>query len=233
VDRYVREGFTFMINGAQETPPNPSTATGSGFASLDREKENLHFEAIVNGLSDTLIAAHFHRAPAGVPGPVIFPLNQLIQAPFNDTVAVYGDWTDDDSPAFDSTVVDALFANQVYVNFHTAQYPNGEVRGQLIQGGDCFETITAVQFQDVPGEFVIYPVPSSDIVSIDYNAKISSDVQMVVYDISGRVVSMEKFSAIAGMNKMQMDVSKFNPGVYFIKIENSGKQMFYGKLIKG
>jgi hypothetical protein len=234
VDRYAREGFTYMINGTQETPPNASPATGSGFLSLDRELENVHFEAIVNGLSDTLIDAHLHRAPSGLPGPVIFPLNQLIATPFNDTVAVYGDWTDDDNPPFDTATVAALFANEVYINFHTQQYPNGEVRGQVIQGGDCFETITAVQvFQNESGEFVIYPVPSSDIVSVDYTAKSGSDVRMVVYDISGRVVSAEKFSAVAGMNKMKVDISRFNPGVYFIKVENSGKQMFYGKLIKG
>jgi hypothetical protein len=104
----------------------------------------------------------------------------------------------------------------------------------VVQGGDCFETITAVQtFKDESGEFVIYPVPSSDVVSVNYNAKFGSDVRIVVYDISGRVVSAEKFSAVSGMNKMQVDISRFNPGIYFIKIENSGKQMFYGKLIKG
>ncbi len=234
VERYAREGFTYMINGTQETPPNSSTATGSGFLSLDRELENVHFEAIVNGLSDTLIAAHFHRGAIGLPGPVIFPLNQFIATPFNDTVSVYGDWIDDDTPAFDTAAVAALFANEVYVNFHTTLYPNGEVRGQVLQGGDCFETITAVQtFQNETGEFVIYPVPSSDIVSVDYNAKFGSDVRIVLYDISGRVVSVEKFSAVSGMNKIKVDISRFNPGVYFIKIENSGKQMFYGKLIKG
>ena len=233
VERYAREGFTYMIDGAQEAPPVTSAATGSGFLSLDREFENIHFEAIVNGLSDTLTSAHFHQAPVGVPGPIIFPLTQFIETPLNDSVAIYGDWIDEDSIAFDTTAMNALFAGEVYINLHTDLYPNGEVRGQVKQGGDCFETITSIADENEMGGFVIYPVPSSDFITINYTAKRSSDVQIYLYDLSGREISFEKFYAGTGANKVTIDLTRFNSGIYFIKIENSGKRMFYGKLIKG
>lgn len=95
---------------------------------------------------DNLRAAHIHRAPAGVNGPVIFG---FFGAPFNDNnpndVVVTplangvggrftGKW---DLPEGNNTTLTAelpnLLAGSTYLNFHTVRFPGGEIRGQILR----------------------------------------------------------------------------------------------------
>ena len=75
----------------------------------------------ISGLEgiDTPIAAHIHKGKAGVPGPVVIPLD----AKFKLTGCIF--------PTL--STVKALEANPkgYYVNVHTKRYPSGAIRGQL------------------------------------------------------------------------------------------------------
>ncbi|MCC7439393.1 MAG: CHRD domain-containing protein, partial [Armatimonadetes bacterium] len=67
-------------------------------------------------------AAHFHRAAQGESGPVVHALTMNT----GDSV-VEGVW----SGLSDQDIADIRTGN-IYLNVHTAQYPNGEIRGQVI-----------------------------------------------------------------------------------------------------
>ena len=67
-------------------------------------------------------AAHIHKGGAGVAGPVVVPLG--------------GSYKAKGCASAPKNVIEAIESspNAYYVNVHTAKYPNGSVRGQLVVG---------------------------------------------------------------------------------------------------
>lgn len=112
--------FKAVINAASETPANASTATGT--ATLTFNTTTKIFSIVVNFTGITATAAHIHKGEVGVPGGVIFGFTAPITSPINYT-----------SAALDASQEADLNANLYYVNIHSAAFPAGEIRGQLIK----------------------------------------------------------------------------------------------------
>src|SRR5258708_21255175 len=67
--------FTANLNGAQETPPNNSTATGTATLLLSPDEQTALVSLNFNGLSSAETAAHIHGPAApGTQGNILFPL---------------------------------------------------------------------------------------------------------------------------------------------------------------
>ena len=64
-------------------------------------------------------------------------------------------------------------------------------------------------------QFVVYPNPASDLVTIILREGASDKVD--IYNSSMQLVSSEKIT----FNKVYIDMSKFSRGMYFIKVNNS------------
>ena len=147
--------FSANITGGQEFPPSASTAFGSARLVLNDSQNALSYFITINGLDftgaqsaalgDNLTGGHFHFAPPGVNGPVVFGFfpvpsndigpNDLIFTPFTSGVGgtISGKW---DAAEGNNTTLTAQLANlragRIYLNFHTAQFPGGEIRGQIL-----------------------------------------------------------------------------------------------------
>ncbi|MEO8148753.1 MAG: CHRD domain-containing protein [Bacteroidia bacterium] len=213
--RYAREGLTYTIDATQETPPNTSTATGTGLASIDRFKENVHFMLAVNGLTGNINAAHFHNATAGIAGGVIYGISSFFSMT-GTSDAANGYWTDDDTPAFDSTDADMFMGNAVYVNMHTAAFPGGEVRGQLNLGGDCFVTPSAVIENIRDANITVYPNPASSDLYIKVNTQLINNASVKIFNIIGSEVSETTLNGNSIDNSI--NISSLNKGMYFVEI---------------
>lgn len=111
--------FKATLTGAQEVPANASTATGE--ASLVYDSISKVFTLSVTHTIPNPTNGHIHKAPIGVSGGVIFPF-----ASFTSPISYT-------SPVLDATQQADLKANLYYVNIHTAAFPGGEIRGQLIR----------------------------------------------------------------------------------------------------
>jgi hypothetical protein len=109
------------LQGSQEVPPTSSTATGTVKALLDKGTDSVFVTGNYFGLTGPPIAAHIHRAPVGISGPVIVPLS----ASGSDTGAVSGTGL-----LAASDVIEMVNGN-TYVNVHTDSFPAGEIRAQL------------------------------------------------------------------------------------------------------
>jgi hypothetical protein len=114
--------FSTTLNGAKETPPTSSSATGTGTFTLT--SSGLQYDITLRGLSGSVITgAHFHHGDIGVAGPVVEPIT------FNaSTLRATGTWTD-----LTAEERSELLDGDVYVNVHTAAYPDGEIRGQVLR----------------------------------------------------------------------------------------------------
>jgi hypothetical protein len=111
------------LSGKNEVPKTPLTGHGIVNLTLDAKKRSVcwTFEGIT-GIGKPLVA-HIHKAPVGKSGPVVVPLGGAFKAKGCTT-------------ASSSKLVEAIESgpNAYYVNVHTAKYPNGVIRGQLVAG---------------------------------------------------------------------------------------------------
>jgi hypothetical protein len=111
--------LTATLTGAQETPPNPSAATGTATVNVDKTAKTFTASITTTGISGT--GAHIHAGMPGVAGPILFP--------FTESPAGSGKWAT--NATLDDTQLQAMLAGNYYVNVHSATYPAGEIRGQL------------------------------------------------------------------------------------------------------
>jgi hypothetical protein len=116
--------FTATLNGSQETPPNNSTAAGTATLLLSPDEKTALVSLNFNGLSSAETAAHIHGpAPPGTAGAVLFPLPN---GSFTDFLI---------SPS--ATDVQNLKNGQLYINVHSSNFLNGEIRGQFQTGASA------------------------------------------------------------------------------------------------
>lgn len=132
--------FKAPLSGAEEVPPNDSTATGQAIFKLSRDGQTLEYRLITANI-ENVTQAHIHLAPAGVNGPVVAwlypdgPPAQLIPGRSNGVLATAtitaGDLVGSLVGADLDVLVDAMRDGGAYVNVHTSQFPAGEIRGQI------------------------------------------------------------------------------------------------------
>ena len=114
------------LEGSQEVPPNDSLAVGEAVLEIDPSTRDFFLAVNVIGLETVdIIRAHLHKAPAGVNGPVIVPLDISLFA--GDANLLTGHFSD----TLVSKDLGDLLGGSVYLNVHTTEYPGGEIRGQL------------------------------------------------------------------------------------------------------
>jgi hypothetical protein len=112
--------FSANLIGAAEVPPNESTGAGTVVADYDTDTKLLKWMITFEGLTGSATAAHFHGPAApDENAPPVVPIEGTLASPTT------GEATLTDDQAAD------LQAGKWYFNIHTAQYPDGELRGQL------------------------------------------------------------------------------------------------------
>jgi hypothetical protein len=121
-------GNTYTISasltGGAETPGNASTGTGMLTGTYDPASYKLTYTLTWNKISGAPTEMHFHGpAAAGVSGPVAVSITG-----FSATVtgSVSG------SAVLSVGQAGDLLSGKWYVNIHTAAFPNGEIRGQVV-----------------------------------------------------------------------------------------------------
>ncbi|MGE5439510.1 MAG: CHRD domain-containing protein [Bacteroidota bacterium] len=115
-------GFYANMTGAQEVPPVNSTAKATGYFVLTHK--GLVFNITVNS-KDSIIAAQFYRAPAGMIGGVVRTLNELKGS------QAAGIWKFDDPEPLSNDILAELMKGNIYINLMTDKNRAGEIRGQL------------------------------------------------------------------------------------------------------
>jgi hypothetical protein len=117
--------FDVALDGEQEVPESGSQATGQATLTVNLASGAVEGQLTLTGLDAT--AAHIHDAFAGTNGGVLVPLEQDGTNPSLFTVPA--------DAALDAAGVDRLLAGALYVNAHTAAFPGGEIRGQILPDG--------------------------------------------------------------------------------------------------
>lgn len=116
-----RSVLAAQMSAGQEVPTNASTATGTGFVTLDAATGRIAARLTLFGMTGTV--AHIHAANVGTNGPVIVDLTQ--------TAPGSGIWLSAPNATLTSVQMDLLSNGGLYFNAHSARFPGGEIRGQI------------------------------------------------------------------------------------------------------
>lgn len=133
--------FTTTLSGANETIPNASPATGTGTLTLSSDQNSIHVQLNWVGLTAPAAASHIHCcAFQGANGPVAVGFDTpaatsgSIDRTYDLTLlSTYGAGFQpgQDAATKRAAFLAGLFGGLTYFNVHNANFPAGEIRGQL------------------------------------------------------------------------------------------------------
>jgi len=112
-----------VANGSLQVPENSSAAVANLSGTYNANANLLKYNVVWTGLSTTATAAHFHGIAApGITANALYPLNVDING-LSGTAS--GEITVADS------VENALLSGRIYYDIHSAEFPDGEIRGPV------------------------------------------------------------------------------------------------------
>jgi len=132
------EVYTAQLDGQQEVPVVQTTANGTAELTAPHVS-SITYSLNVSGI-DRVTAAHIHNGHPGENGPVVVTLFKADQPTGpTDGILAEGNITDAnlEGPMQGKSISDlstAMQNGQTYINVHTQQNPNGEIRGQITSG---------------------------------------------------------------------------------------------------
>lgn len=121
--------FTAALKGSEEVPSVTTDGSGTASAALDEAGTTLRVEGTYTDLSGAPVAGHIHEAPRGENGPVVVPLTLTPDEtdPTSGTFSVEAPIGEGEGQLSAATLAE----NGYYLNLHTEENPDGEIRGQL------------------------------------------------------------------------------------------------------
>jgi len=170
--------YVATLTGSQEVPANRSAATGVASVIVNAARTSWHFRA---NTSLTPTAAHIHSAIAGVNGGVLYSLGTAGMLMEGNQAITAADFT-----ALDNTAL--------YVNAHTAAFPGGEIRGQLLRAGSELFVANLTGAQENPP--VTTSLTGNSSVALDYR---SSNVRYALVT-TATATAVHIHRAIGGIN---------------------------------
>ncbi|MFO1425926.1 MAG: CHRD domain-containing protein [Steroidobacteraceae bacterium] len=132
--------FAVTLSSREENPVNASTASGSGTLTVNLASGAVTGSVTLTGVTATL--AHIHNGFAGTNGPVLVNFTADATNPAR--------WGPVAGATLSTANVDALLAGGLYVNVHSAAFPGGEIRGQILPAGFALYFTDLAGLQEVP-----------------------------------------------------------------------------------
>jgi hypothetical protein len=114
------QSYSAILSGSAEVP-GPGDTDGMGFAVVTIDGTTLRYSVFAQNIG-TPTAAHIHAGAPGASGDVVVNFNAGALSSGQTTIT--------------TELASQINANPAgfYVNVHTAEFPNGAIRGQLVSG---------------------------------------------------------------------------------------------------
>lgn len=236
-------------NNSVVTAPSTESATKFGFVFLDC---NLTVPAVGTQDFNGTVISNFHFGRAWQNTPKSAFIRTATPAMLNAT-----GWTTPINGALPVTFVEYGNTGDGATPERLAQRANGgvvltETQSQVYTVANVFkkETDPTFLFDWMPepsvnidfstlavnnikdAKLTVYPNPFTDQVTIAFDLKTGSDVNVAIYDTNGRIVkTIQKVNQKSGLNNLTIQTKELKTGIYFYSLKTNSGQM-NGKLIK-
>jgi hypothetical protein len=71
----------------------------------------------------------------------------------------------------------------------------------------------------------IYPIPTKDVVNLQFETKSDSEVRFTLTDVSGKVLLQRSIEVSKGLQNETINLDDYPSGLYFLQIENDGDRI--------
>jgi len=166
-----------LLNGAQENPPTASAGFGWAVATVDTATNQISYYVYHSGLSGAPTAGHLHgNALHGTNAGV-----KLALASLTSPISGSGAYAEADEAA--------LLMGRWYVNLHTAAFPGGEIRGQLVP-----RVIPMDALQETPVNAALSSAGIGLVALDTLNNALSHDVRVIALSASETAAHIHGFA---------------------------------------
>ncbi|MDF1673071.1 MAG: T9SS type A sorting domain-containing protein [Vicingaceae bacterium] len=98
-------------------------------------------------------------------------------------------------------------------------------------GNFTYSDLVTVNIHKSIEDLIVFPNPVTGNGNLSFNSAKEGDVDVLIYDVSGRKVFSESRQVLKGTNSIQLAINNLNKGMYFISLKN-GQDTFSVKFIK-
>ena len=125
--------YVATLSGAREVPAVQTAATG--VATFNRAGNRVTYTVSASGFTTPLTVGHVHIGDVGVIGPVIVPFTIVAQSGTvaSGSIDLSAPITQGNITISGDSLRTLFESGKSYVNLHTAAYPGGEIRGQIVK----------------------------------------------------------------------------------------------------
>ncbi len=171
--------------GESEVPPVTTDAVGLATVFLGADKNNAKINITAKGLSSPITGIYIREGDAGANGPVIVPLNNVgnrVQTEINNISPID---------------MISLINGATYVNIHTEDNPEGEIRGQLSLEQDLTFLASLSGGEEVPEVIT----SGLGLAVIHYTiGQLSIDIDALLTGLSSEITGIHLHSGFPGEN---------------------------------
>jgi uncharacterized repeat protein (TIGR01451 family) len=129
-------------------------------------------------------------------------------------------------PVSDLSSVD-IVENRAHIYFdYNAAVITNTVTTQILE-----QRITNIIQKEIK-EIKLYPSPTNNIVQLEFNAISYQHITLKIIDVQGKEIYTESLKSNIGLNSVQLNLSAYANGVYFIQLNTDGNYLYYGKVLK-
>jgi hypothetical protein len=117
--------FIALLNGGQEVPARSSPSQGMAFLTYNKQVKLLCYSISFSPLTTAELVAHFHGPAApGQNADILFDISPSPSPLGSPKTGCVG--------PFEKPQEKALNRGLLYINIHSAMFPGGEIRGQVL-----------------------------------------------------------------------------------------------------
>jgi PKD repeat protein len=123
------------------------------------------------------------------------------------------------------------FCANTFINKSADASSSSAMRRVYVISGTAPTNIKQHANTDLISDLVLYPNPAKDLTRLKVNMSTYADVNISIYEITGKLVQQQEYSASEGSNTIDIQTNSLNKGMYFVTL-NSGNAKKTLRLIK-
>ncbi|HNC99430.1 MAG TPA: CHRD domain-containing protein, partial [Myxococcota bacterium] len=198
----LRKGYAFDLCGPQMVPPASTAALGTGVFSVDQADCYMNYRLLTDRLSTPLAGGDIRQGATGQNGPALYPLSPQEPLLRGEGAIKAGEGV--------------LIENGgAYFVLRTADFPEGEIRGQIRRGIGCPPISSVADAGGWMQTVELSPVPFGPVLRVRWQSEQGWQGHLVLRGVLGQPLISQTVVAAAGLQEAVLPTEGLPAGIYW------------------